>query len=142
MLQIILGEFRDDVPEGDDLDLPRTFAGWREGMSEQDVLTAARGWWVLNRSRAEHERYAVISAQGLGRLVVEITGTEWATRADGRHAFNGAILPRGHPVHDRYVGQPVPPSHGNPVQAAVQAVAWQDTACRYGVSGRAHDGLL
>lgn len=114
MLQITLGRFR-AVPEGDDPSLPRTFAGWRDGMDDQDVLTAARGWWALNRSRAEHERYAVISARGVGRLTVEIIATSWRTRTDGRHAFNGTILPSGHPIHDRYVNQPVPPSHGNPV---------------------------
>jgi hypothetical protein len=114
MLQITLGRFT-AVPEGDDPYLPRTFAGWRDGMSDQDVLTAARGWWVLNRSRAEHERYVVICARGLGRLAVQIIGTSWATRADGRHAFNGTILSPGHPIHDLYVGQPVPPSYGNPV---------------------------
>lgn len=115
MLQITLGTFR-SVPEGDDPNLPRTFAGWRDGMSDQDVLTAARGWWVLNGSRAERERYAIIGARGLGRLAVEIIEPSWVTRADGRHAFNGTILPPGHHIHDRYVGQPVPLSHGNPVQ--------------------------
>lgn len=41
MLQITLGRFT-AVPGGDDTNLPRTFAGWRDGMSDQDVLTAAR----------------------------------------------------------------------------------------------------
>lgn len=92
MLQITLGTFR-AVPESDDPNLPRTFAGWRDCMSDQDVLTAARGWWVLNRSRAEHERYAIIGARGLGRLAVEIIETSWATRADGR-----ARVQRQHPA--------------------------------------------
>lgn len=52
----------------------------------------------------------------MGRLVVEIIDTSWATRTDGRHAFNGTVLPSGHPIHDRYVGKPMRPSHGNPVQ--------------------------
>ena len=64
-----------------------------DGMSDQDAPTAARGWWVLNRSRAEHERYVVIGARGLGRLAVEIIGTSWVTRTS-----RPACVQRHHPA--------------------------------------------
>ncbi len=116
MIHITLGAFGYQPDENDDF-LPRSHNGWHPGMSHQAVLTSARGWWVLNRSRAERENYAVVTAQGIAIQAIEIG--EWRTKTgpDGkvRHAFDGKILGPGHPVHDRYVGKPLPPASRNPI---------------------------
>ena len=83
-------------------------------MKGQDILASARGWWVLNRLRAERERYAVVTAEGAAIQAIEIT--EWRTHdGSGRHAFNGKILGPGHPVHDRYIGKPLAAASRNPI---------------------------
>jgi hypothetical protein len=56
MLQITLGRYgRADEVEHNKEFLARHHYGWYPGMSDEDVYTSARGWWVLNRSRAERE---------------------------------------------------------------------------------------
>jgi hypothetical protein len=84
--------------------LPRLHAGWDPTMSDQQVYDAARGWWRLNQ-RAEQEKYAVVVAEGLCRMAIEIN--EWRKEGD-RRAFAGSILDPGHPVYDKFVGKPDP----------------------------------
>jgi hypothetical protein len=115
MIQITLGRY-DYQPDQNDDFLPRNHSGWHQAMTDQDVMTSARGWWVLNLARAERERYAVVTAQGNAILTIEIT--EWRTKTGPngtRHAFDGKILGPGHPVHDRYVGKPLPAASRNPI---------------------------
>jgi hypothetical protein len=85
--------------------LPRQHGGWDPTMTDQQVYDAARGWWRLNRRRAEQERYAIVVAGGLCRMAIEIT--EWRQEGD-RRAFAGRILQPGNPVYDRFVGEPDP----------------------------------
>ncbi len=115
MLQITLGAYgRAPKDEEDDEFLPREHYGWYPGMSDEDIYTSARGRWVLNRARAEREKYAVVTADGIARQVIEIN--RWRTyHEQGRHAFSGQVLPPGHPVHDRYVGKPLASASRNPI---------------------------
>jgi hypothetical protein len=113
MLLITLGPYGRE-PDEDNEFLPRVHYGWYPGMSEADIYTSARGWWVLNRARAERESYAVARAGGIGRVAIEITRW-WTDPGSGRHAFDGRILPLGHPVHDRYVGRPATAPSRNPI---------------------------
>jgi len=83
-------------------------------MTPEQVYTSARGWRRLSRARAEHERYAVVEAEGRCRMAIEITG--WETQPQsGRHAFEGTILQAGHRIHDRYVGRPMEAASQNPI---------------------------
>lgn len=83
-------------------------------MPDEDIYTSARAWWVLNRARAEREKYAVVTAGGTAIQVIEIA--DWCTYpGDGRHAFSGKILSAGHPVYDRYVRKPLTAASRNPI---------------------------
>jgi hypothetical protein len=114
MLQLRLGSL-EPQPDKDDSFLPRTFSGWHQGMTAQQIYTSGRGWWRLSLTRARHERYAVVVADGIARQVIEIT--EWATHPkSGRHAFSGIILTPGHSVHDRYIGKAMDSRGQNPVR--------------------------
>jgi hypothetical protein len=113
MLQITLGRYGYQPDENDEF-LPRNHNGWHPGMGDKDILASARGWWVLDRTRAEREKYAVVAADATAVQVIEIT--EWRTHPEsGRHAFNGKILGAGHPLYDRYVGEPLPAASRNPI---------------------------
>ena len=113
MLEITLGKYGYQ-PDEDNEFLPRNHNGWHPRMSDEDIFASARGWWVLNRTRAEREKYAVVTAEGTAVQAIEIT--EWRTDLKtGRHAFNGKILPAGHPVHDRYVDKPLAAASRNPI---------------------------
>jgi hypothetical protein len=113
MLQINLGPPQDQ-PDQNDPFLPRTMIGWHPGMSEAALFASARGWWRLNRTRAEKEEYAVIVADGLVRQIIRIT--EWTTHyQSGWHAFNGQIIKPGNSIHDRYAGKPLDRVSQNPI---------------------------
>lgn len=102
--------------ESTDLFLPREVAGWDPTMTDEEIYTAARGWWRLSE-RAEREKYSVVVCGDTIRLVIAID--EWARprEGDGRRAFRGRILQSGNAVHDRLIGQPdpVPTASRNPV---------------------------
>jgi hypothetical protein len=113
MLQITLGAYG-RVDEEDREFAPRSHCGWYRGMNDADIYTSARAWWVLNRARAEREKYAVVTAGGTAVQVIEIA--DWCTHpGDGRHAFSGKILSAGHPIYDRYVGKPLTAASRNPI---------------------------
>jgi hypothetical protein len=122
MLQIHLSGAPEYQPDEDLAFLPRDFNGWTRQMTPQQVYTSARGWWRLSRTRAEHERYAVVEAEGRCRMAIEIT--RWETHPEsGRHAFEGIILQPGHHVHDHYVGQPMSPASQNPIHYFTDAAS-------------------
>jgi hypothetical protein len=116
MIQITLGGY-DYQPDQEDDFLPRRHSGWHQDMTDQEVFASARGWWVLDRNRAEREKYAIVTAQGSAIQAIEIS--EWRTRTDPRgqvrHAFDGKILAPGNPIYDRYVGKPLPSASRNPI---------------------------
>ena len=100
--------------------LGRSYKGWREGMSDQEVYVSGRGRWVLG-APADRERYALINAAGIIRLAIEIRRIGASNGiddcdSDGRRTIEGDILTAGHPVYDMYVGKPSPRAgNRNPV---------------------------
>lgn len=105
MIHITLGPRTEEAPD-DPLDRP--YHGWSEGMTEEDCYRFNRGRWVLGE-RADTEQHAVFSARDTAgvkriRMAMEIHGIE--DTGDGRRALRGRVLKPGHPVYDRYVGQP------------------------------------
>ncbi len=130
MLQITLNKYG-YVAEEDHPILPRHHCGWNPRLTDDEVLTSARGWWRLDRSRAERERYVVVAAEGIGRLAVEVTGWDTDDKL-GRHGFRGIILPAGHPVHDRYVGKPLATASQNPIHYISDPCDSGDGPCKCG----------
>lgn len=93
----------------------KSSAGWRPGLSDEDVYEAARGRWKLG-SRADRERYVLFTAMGIVVLAVEIESITDAD-PDGRRTINGTIQKPGNPVYDKYVGGESPVERSqNPVQ--------------------------
>ncbi len=113
MLHIRLGELRQVDPVADDLG--RSVVGYREGMSDEQVYEANRGCWRLG-ARAQDERYAIFSFNGIVRQVVEISSVEPAPKRSMRSVVYGRVLGPGERIHDAYVNRPAPESRGrNPI---------------------------
>jgi hypothetical protein len=113
MLHIRLGEHRPVDPLVDDLG--RTAVGYRHGMSETEMYEANHGCWRLG-PRAQDERYAIFSFDGVVRQALEISHVEPAPKRSMRSIVHGRILSPGHHIHDQYVGRAAPESRGrNPV---------------------------
>lgn len=105
MLRIKLGpRFYVGDKQGNDSFAPRQHAGWDPTMTEKEVYDAARVWWRLSE-RAEREKYAIVVAEGLCRMAIEIK--RWETSED-RRGFEGRILKPGDRVYDKFVGKPDP----------------------------------
>jgi hypothetical protein len=113
VLRITLGHPRQYWPSENRF-LTRTWAGWDEGLTPEEVYDAGRGWWKLGE-RALRERYAVLVSRNTVRQAIEITGWNPEGLIDGRRAFEGKVLGPGHPVYDRYVGKPLVVRSRNPV---------------------------
>jgi len=93
--------------------LKRDWTGFDEAMTDDELLDAARGWWVLSQENARKQRYALVVGDALVRLAVKIDG--WEANDLGRRAFSGSILAAGHPVHDAWVGREVEWTSRNPI---------------------------
>lgn len=103
MIHITLGGRRPVDPEQDQLG--RDHVGWDPQMGDVELFRANRGCWVLGE-RADREQYALLSAEGVVRLAIEID--QLVSVPGGRRAIEGRYLEAGHPVHDSYVGKPQP----------------------------------
>ena len=113
MLHIRLGELRQVDPMADDLG--RSYVGFREGMSDAEMYEANRGCWRLG-ARAQDERYAIFSFDGIVRQAVEISSVEPAPRRSMRSVVYGRVLAKGERIYDTYVNGPAPESRGrNPI---------------------------
>jgi hypothetical protein len=100
------------TPADDPTDpLQRTFYGWGEGDPVEQNWANNRGYWVLG-ARANRENYVIFSYNRVHRVVMaaEIDRIIDAPGKPGRKIIEGRVLAAGHPVHDRYVGEPTPPS--------------------------------
>ncbi|MEU3455303.1 hypothetical protein ABZ671_17155 [Micromonospora sp. NPDC006766] len=87
-------------------------------MTEDEAWTSGRGVWKVNAERARRQRFLLVVGEGVVRAVAEITGiTAHTTPSGERTAFEGQVLPAGHPMRDRYLDQPDPVTNGsqNPV---------------------------
>ncbi|WP_435108024.1 hypothetical protein [Nocardiopsis synnemataformans] len=111
MIQIKLGPRRPVDPDQDPLH--REHVGWAPDLDDDQVYEAGRGCWVLG-AKADGQDYALISAEGLVRLAVQIE--RLVPAGEGRRAIQGRILPAEHPVAAEHVGLPEPvPGARNPI---------------------------
>jgi uncharacterized protein len=97
----------------------REGAGWRPGISDEELFDATRGWWVLSTTQIAQRRihHVVCVVEGVTRALYEVD-TWTRRRQDNRVAFTGAIIRSG-PVFDAYVGSlgkrvPFAPHSQNP----------------------------
>lgn len=97
--------------------MSRSWVGWSPELTDQEVYEQNRGVWHLGR-RAELERYATFSFEGIVRLVVAIDHIETipakVAGEKDRRAIVGTVLREGDPIRDSMVSRPVD-SHRNPV---------------------------
>jgi hypothetical protein len=103
LIQVTLGRARAVDPALDPL--RRSRLGWSPGLSHDELYGVARGTWTLGE-RVRRERFVVVCADGLVWQAIEIERI--VDTPDGRRAFEGRVLHRGHEVHDTYVGGPAP----------------------------------
>jgi hypothetical protein len=97
----------------------REGAGWRPGISDEELFDATRGWWVLSTAQITRRRirHVVCVVEGVTRALYEVDN--WLRRRqDDRVAFTGKIVRSG-PVFDADVGQlgkrvPFAPHSQNP----------------------------
>jgi hypothetical protein len=135
MIHITLGDKRPVDPSIDELQ--RDTVGFSEDMTDAELYTANHGCWRLG-PRAERERFMLASYGGIVRQAVEIEAIEPVARG-GRSVIHGEILSVGHPVYDKFVGQP------SPVQGVRNPITYIDDdldearclcGCGEGVVGR------
>ncbi len=95
----------------------RSWRGWDDTRSDQELWDQNRGVWALSPSKVEAERFATLSFGGRIQVVAELTGHQVVDDPrSGRDYFAlaGDVLPLGDPVRDALVGQPDWP-YRNPV---------------------------
>jgi len=102
MIHITLADMRSVKPWEDAL--RRSYVGFAEELTEEELYEANRGCWVLG-ARADREQFAIINYKGVIRQAIEI---KQIVPAGNRRAIEGRILSAGHPVYDAYVGKPSP----------------------------------
>ena len=130
MLHIRLGELRQVDPMADDLG--RSFVGYREGMTDAQTYEANRGCWRLG-ARAQDERYAIFSFDGIVRQALEISSVEPAPKRSMRSVVYGRVLGKGDRIYDAYVNGPAPESRGhNPISYVPDEVAPETDAFHFG----------
>lgn len=133
MLNIALGAYR-TWPQDE---YGQSSAGWRPGLTDEEVFAAGRGRWKLG-PRADQERYVTFTAMGIVVLAAEIEGISQPD-PDGRRMIRGTILKPGAPVYDRYVGKESEVGKSqNPVQYF--ASPFDRTLCACGCGGDAPTG--
>jgi hypothetical protein len=106
MIQINIRSRHEAKPDDE---LGRRYCGWSEGLSPDEVYEAARGCWKLS-DRANSEKFAVVVHRGLVRCVIEIDRIEPVST--GLRAIVGRPVAQGHPLHDRWTGEPAPSNRG------------------------------
>lgn len=77
--------------------------GYRPGISLEEIMDSARGWWKISRRsiRRRGIRHAVAVYDGVTRAIMEIGS--WTQRDDGRWAFTATPVLDG-PMFDAWVG--------------------------------------
>jgi hypothetical protein len=122
MLHITVTAKKPVDPEQDGLGRP--YVGYEPDMTQDQMYEANHGEWSIG-ARAQNERYALFAFARTVIQAVEIESLERTTifsgdpgeKRDDRYTIHGKILSKGHPVFDKYVGQPSPVSAArNPVR--------------------------
>ena len=106
----------------------RTWIGWAEDLTDDDVYEQNRGVWLLGR-RSRNERLATFSHQGVVKVVVAIDDFEYVP--GGKQAIIGRVLRSGDPDYDRLIGTTVD-TFRNPV--TYQDEGDRECACGCGAS--------
>lgn len=77
--------------------------GHRPGITQQELLDSARGWWKISPTSIQRRgiRHAVAVYDGVTRLVMEIG--DWTQREDLRRAFTATPVLDG-PMFDAWLG--------------------------------------
>jgi uncharacterized protein len=93
--------------------------GYRPGISLEEIVDSARGWWKISPGSIQRRgiRHAVAVYDGVTRVIMEIGS--WTQRADGRWAFT-ATPTLGGPMFEAWVGPlgkrvTFPPAARNPI---------------------------
>jgi hypothetical protein len=100
------------TPEEAEFDpMDRPGAGWKPGMTPEEVWECNRGYWRLG-ARARGERYATFST-GDGRVrcaarIARVVNVGVVPSRGMRYALEGAVLKPGDPEYDRLMGMVVP----------------------------------
>ncbi|MEU0237741.1 hypothetical protein ABZ234_08615 [Nocardiopsis sp. NPDC006198] len=125
MIQIRLGPRRPVDPVLDPLG--RDHVGWSPDLDEHQVYEAGRGCWVLGPN-ADEQDYALITAQGTVRLVVEID--RLVPAGPRRRAIVGSVLGPDHPVAAAHLGRPEPETTSrNPIAYLTRPPAYCRCGC-------------
>lgn len=101
---------------GPDDDMDRTWVGWKEDLTAEQIYANNRGIWILG-PRADQEQYATFSVRGVIQYVVEIDDIETISSKSGRkpkRAIRGRLLSSGHPAYLALIGREVD-GNRNPV---------------------------
>lgn len=106
----------------------RSSVGWRDDLSDEELWDLNRGTWSLG-VRADSERYATLSYNGVVRVVAELTGSREQVVEGGRtlHALVGHVLGPGHHAYEALIGREVRGRHVSYLDTADL-----DTAARNG----------
>ncbi|MEO3939310.1 DUF3883 domain-containing protein [Dermatophilaceae bacterium Soc4.6] len=86
----------------------RSWFGWDETLSDNELWEQNRGIWVLSEARVRVERYATLSHGGRIQVVAELSGHEIVydkTKDKDYVALLGDVLHPGDPIRDALVGQ-------------------------------------
>lgn len=120
----------DDRRDVDPTDDPwgRTWIGWAEDLSDEDIYKQNRGVWLLGK-RSRNERMATFSHQGRVKVVVAIDDFEDVP--GGKQAIIGRVLSAGDPDYDALIGTVVD-AFRNPVTYQEQG----DRVCACGCGAR------
>lgn len=102
---------------GPNEEMNRTWVGWKEGLSPEEVYTNNRGIWRLDARKYAHEQYATFSVRGVVRYVMEIDDVETIPSKSGarpKKAIIGHLLSPDHPAYSKLYGRDIP-GNRNPV---------------------------
>lgn len=118
----------------------RTWVGWDDNASEQDLFETNRGVWKLG-PRASREKYATFSVEGIVRLVAAVEDIENVDMLGGgvKQAVVGRVLGSSDPGAIRLLGRSVD-AHRNPVTYIPDNVAGTARTCGCGCGANVSDG--
>ena len=102
MVLIRVGRWRDMVEEMEP-GVWRRGNGYYPGISLEELIDSARGWWKINPATSHHRgiQHAVAVYDGVTRVLMEIGS--WTQRDDGRRCFVAMPVFDG-PMFDAWIG--------------------------------------
>jgi hypothetical protein len=116
--------------------LGRDRLGYADGMGDWAFFDVARGPWVLDERKVASQPYAVVSHDGRIKGVLRIDRLA-PSPVPGKVIIIGAVLDDDDPIARRYLSQPAPDDHKNPV---TYFEAPEDLTCLCGCGQRVVSG--